>query len=83
MRLEYSPIIYTINSKWVKDLNVRPDTINILQKNVGRIIFDINCSKIFANKMTDKELISKIYKQLMQFYIKGNKTSQSKNRQKL
>ena len=33
--------------------------------------------------MTDKELISKIYKQLMQFYIKENKTTQSKNRQKL
>ena len=111
MKLEHFLIPYTkINSKWIKDLNVRPDTIKLLQENIRRTLFDINNSKIlfgpparemeiktkinkwdlmklksfctakeninkskrqpsewekiFANKPTDKGLISKIYKQL-------------------
>ena len=105
-----------MNSKWVKDLNVRTDTIKLLEENIGRTLSDINHSKIFfdppptvmktktkinkwdliklknfyatketisktkgqptewekifANKVTDKELISKIHKQLMQLNIK-------------
>ena len=117
MRLEHSLIPHTkINSKWFKDLNVRPETIKLLGENIGRTLFDINCSiifldqspkakeinakinrwdliklksictaketinktkrqpteweKIFANDVTDKRLISKIYKQLVQFNIK-------------
>ena len=117
MKLKHSLTPYTkINSKLIKDLNVRPDTIKLLEENIGRTLFDINCSniffdppprvmkiktkiskwdliklksfctakesinktkrqpteseKIFANKATDKGLISKIYKQLMQLYIK-------------
>ena len=38
-----------MNSKWIKDLNVRPDSIKLLQENIGRILFDINQSNIFFN----------------------------------
>ena len=112
-----------------KDLNVRPDTIKLLEENIGRTLYDIYHSKslfdsppremeiktqinkwdlmklksfctaketlnktkgqpsewekIFANEATDKGLISKIYKQLMQLNNKKNKqTTQSKNGQK-
>ena len=117
MKLEHSLTPYTkINSKCIKDLNVRPDTIKLLEENIGRTLCDINHSKIlfdppprvmevktkinkwdlmklksfctaketisktkrqpsewekiFANEATDKGLISKIYKQLMQLNIK-------------
>ena len=128
MKLEHSLTSYTnINSRWIKDLNVRPDTIKLLEENLGRTLYDINNSKIlfdpplrereiktkinkwdlmklksfctakqninkmkrhssewekiFANEATDKGLISKIYKQLMQLNIK-KQTTQSKNGQK-
>ena len=101
-----------INSKWIKDLNVRPEIIKLLEENIGKTLSDINhskilyeppprlleikakinkwdlmklknfCStkettsrvkrqpseweKIIANEATDKGLISKIYKQLLQ-----------------
>ena len=113
MKLEHFLTPYTkINSKWTKDINVRPETIKLLEENIGRILSDINHSKILydppprlmeikakinkwdliklksfctiketiskvkrqpsegekiiVNEATDKELISKIYKQLLQ-----------------
>ena len=117
MKLEHFLILYTkINSKLIKDLNVRPDTIKLLEENTGNTLFDINQSKIFfdppprvmkiktkinkwdliklksfctaketinkmkrqpsewekifAHEATDKGLISKIYKQLIELNIK-------------
>ena len=129
MKLEHSLIPYTkINAKWIKDLNLRPDTIKLLEENLGRTLFDINRSnifldpsprvmetkaninkwdlikfksfctaketinrrkrqsmeweEIFANNVTDKGLISKIYKQHIQLSIQKKQTTQSKNGQK-
>ena len=113
MKLEHFLTSYTkINSKWIKDLNVRPETIKHLEENIGRTLGYINqrnilydppprvmeiktkvnkwdlvevksfCTaketiskvkrqsseweKIIANETTDKGLISKIHKQLIQ-----------------
>ena len=111
MKLEHFLTPYTkINSKWIKDLNARPETIKLLEENIGKTLSDISHSrilydppprileikaktnkwdliklksfcttketiskvkrqpsewdKIIANEATDKQLISKIYKQL-------------------
>ena len=113
MKLEHFLTPYTkINSKWIKDLNLRPETIILLEENIGKALSDINHSRIFydppprileikakinkldliklktfcttretiskvkrqpsdwekitVNEATDKELTSKIYKQLIQ-----------------
>ena len=113
MKLEHFLTPYTkVNSKWIKYLNLRPETVKLLEENIGRTLSDINhrrilcdppprvmemktkinkldliklksfCTtketlskvkkqpseweKIIANEATDKQLISKIYKQLLQ-----------------
>ena len=112
MKLEHFLTSFTkINSKWIKDLNIRPETIKLLEENIGKMLSDINHSRVFydppprvmgieakinkrdliklkgfcttkksirmvkrepsgweeiiANEATDKELISKIYEQLL------------------
>ena len=113
MKLDHFLTPYTkINSKWIKDMNVRPETIQLLEENTGKTLSNIHHSrilydppprilemkakinkrdliklknfcttketiskvrrqpseweKIIANEATDKQLISKIYKHLLQ-----------------
>ena len=120
MKLDHFLSPYTkINSKWIKDLNARSETIKLLEENIGQTLSDINHSrilydppprilemkakinkwdlmkmksfcttketvskvkrepseweKIIANEATDKELISKIYKQLLKLNSRKKK----------
>ena len=64
MKLEHSLTPYTkINSKWIKDLNVRPDAIKLLDENIVKTLYDINHSKIlFDPPPREMEIKTKINK---------------------
>ena len=64
MKLEHSLTPCTkINSKWIKDLNVRPDTLKPLEENIGRTPYDINHSQILFDPPTrEMEIKAKINK---------------------
>ena len=86
MKLVHSLTPYTkINSKWIGDLNVRPDTIKLLEENRGRTPFDINHSKIFFDPPPRvKEIKTKINKwDLMKLksFCKAKETTDKTKRQ--
>ena len=85
MKLEYSLTPYTkINSKLIRDLNVRPDTIKLLEENIGRTLFDINHSKIFFDPpprvMKIKTKINKWDLMKLQSFCKAKETTNKTKR---
>ena len=64
MRLEHFLTLYTkIYSEWIKDLTLRPETIKLLEENIGRTLYDINHSNIFLDQFPKaKEIEAKMNK---------------------
>ena len=64
MKLEHTLTSYTkINSKWLKDLSIRHDTIKLLEGNIGKTFSDINCNNVFLGQSTKAiEIKAKINK---------------------
>ena len=64
MKLEHFLTSYTkINSKWIKDLNIKQENIKLLEENIGKTLSDINQSKIlYDTPPRVMEIKAKIYK---------------------
>ena len=62
MKLEHFLTPYT-KIKWIKDLHVRPETVKLLEENIGRTLYDMNHSKIlFDPPPRVMEIVTKINK---------------------
>ena len=86
MKLEHFLTPYTkINSKWIRALNVRPDTKKLLEENIGRTLFDINHSKIFFDPlprvMERKTKINKWDLMKLKSFCKAKETTNKTKRQ--
>ena len=72
-----------INSKWIKDLNVRPETIKLLEENIGKSLSDINhCRILYGPPLRVMEIKAKINKwdlmKLKSFFTTKNTISKVK-----